>query len=1043
MEDKNELLLDYVATKVYQLRGMKIPVSNDQINSVINRFSSSSDDIETIKKEIDLMVDEYLDRLEKMRELRKNYLDVKGKEFEDLPLDYFGLTINHQEIDLMRILDAKGIGELKGIIDEAANIRLSDFNSDNWDSSNLEQIKEIIFNKYIDSLISKEDYFKDNKLSNNHKINYLLSSGQLSEENIKNIQKILSEVSTEADIINRINEEFKDNNINHIIWKTIKECSSVEKSGMKNIKPEDIKKLRSRLETVSSITLDQEVKYGDVNLSDGTFDFRSFDKSLNFAKELGLPVRLNALIFYMDCPDNIYNMERNPKNKEIAKNTLANYVDSVTKHISDNYSDTVRSIDVFNELLNRTSMGGDIPYQYRGYIVQDKKVNNFDNIKSGWSKFLSIEDLCDVIAIARKNLPNVDFMYNDCMLEDPKKFEATKKIFDIIHEYERKKNIKLVDSIGTQMHIDNNISKENIKKMFEKLNEYGYPIEITEFDIAMTSGIEGLSDSEIEALRQIKINEIFDVISELREEGKCNIRGITIWSKTDETNFRVSMENENRIKRGETTIKTLHGGYYNRDYSSKRDKLLDSNSKRLLSSSPYQEYNYHTHTNRCGHAGVSSDSDYIQFAKTAGMKTIGFSDHVPYPDLDYPAPGNRMHISEKDGYIESIKELKDEYPDMTILAGYEAEYEPGKLEFLANLRKEVDYMILGQHYVKDGLHMVKQNDPSYPLVYAEALCTGMKTGLFDIVAHPDLFMNNRTNMTSEEDKKIFDENSKKAFKMICETSLEMGIPLEFNLAGIDKKAAYPDKDFWKVASEMGVKVIVGADAHDPSQLINMPMRKKEAFDIIGNIDLNLVSPDYNPVLEREKNTKLNLALEDTVKSAVSYEEYLSNEITNVINNSEGNKEDVIENLKARDKEGLRKGLSTIYDKLPNSSSDLPKDEMVKLAKFVPYFFEASKKRTDLMDKNLSDLSKKTDDKKSELSTMFDSSEAHEKVQPITQEMNKPKSLKLERISSQNVGHNSSNSGNNSNGCVDLLSIYTILGIITIIIILFFIIITII
>ena len=105
MEDKNELLLDYVATKVYQLRGMKIPVSNDQINSVINRFSSSSDDIETIKKEIDLMVDEYLDRLEKMRELRKNYLDVKGKEFEDLPLDYFGLTINHQEIDLMRILE--------------------------------------------------------------------------------------------------------------------------------------------------------------------------------------------------------------------------------------------------------------------------------------------------------------------------------------------------------------------------------------------------------------------------------------------------------------------------------------------------------------------------------------------------------------------------------------------------------------------------------------------------------------------------------------------------------------------------------------------------------------------------------------------------------------------------------------------------------------------------------------------------------------------------------------------------------------------------
>ena len=56
------------------------------------------------------------------------------------------------------------------------------------------------------------------------------------------------------------------------------------------------------------------------------------------------------------------------------------------------------------------------------------------------------------------------------------------------------------------------------------------------------------------------MNEIYECVEELREQ--CNIRGFTIWSKTDKQNFRVYLANEERISKGLEPIETLHGGYY-------------------------------------------------------------------------------------------------------------------------------------------------------------------------------------------------------------------------------------------------------------------------------------------------------------------------------------------------------------------------------------------------------------------------------------------------------------------------------------------------
>ena len=55
--------------------------------------------------------------------------------------------------------------------------------------------------------------------------------------------------------------------------------------------------------------------------------------------------------------------------------------------------------------------------------------------------------------------------------------------------------------------------------------------------------------------------------------------------------------------------------------------------------------NYHTHTSRCGHA-IGLDEEYVQCAIEAGIKELGFSDHIPFKFVSQP--GVRMDYDKLD-----------------------------------------------------------------------------------------------------------------------------------------------------------------------------------------------------------------------------------------------------------------------------------------------------------------------------------------------------------------------------------------------------------
>lgn len=229
--------------------------------------------------------------------------------------------------------------------------------------------------------------------------------------------------------------------------------------------------------------------------------------------------------------------------------------------------------------------------------------------------------------------------------------------------------------------------------------------------------------------------------------------------------------------------------------------------------------NYHTHTKRCHHA-KGTDEQYVKAAIKSGFEVLGFSDHGPWPYENGFVSEIRMTVDEAEGYIKSIKHLREKYSgQIEIKLGFEWEYFPQHLDWLRKFKSKngVDYVILGHHYVPyeiGGEYTGDIKTPDGLYRYCENMVDAIKSGIYAYVAHPDLFM---------REYESFDKTAKEISEIICRTAKEYDLPIEYNALGLrknfdGKKELYPYGEFWKIAKSVGNKTIIGVDAHDPKHL---------------------------------------------------------------------------------------------------------------------------------------------------------------------------------------------------------------------------------
>lgn len=245
--------------------------------------------------------------------------------------------------------------------------------------------------------------------------------------------------------------------------------------------------------------------------------------------------------------------------------------------------------------------------------------------------------------------------------------------------------------------------------------------------------------------------------------------------------------------------------------------------------------NYHTHTWRCRHA-EGTEREYIESAVKGGLKVLGFSDHTPMPYPGGYVSEVKMDMGQLEGYVDTILGLKREYrKDIQIHLGLEVEYYPGYFDELLEVTGQypIEYFLLGQHYLgdeNDDFFCWTPTDSEQLLIrYCEQTQEALETGRFVYFAHPDFF-----NFTG--DPEIYTV----WMSRLCRCAKRLDIPLEINFLGIWQKRHYPNPDFWRIAGEVGNKVIFGADAHQADKVCN-PEALSDAEKIVERYGLTLVN----------------------------------------------------------------------------------------------------------------------------------------------------------------------------------------------------------
>ncbi|MBR3691995.1 MAG: histidinol-phosphatase [Clostridia bacterium] len=228
------------------------------------------------------------------------------------------------------------------------------------------------------------------------------------------------------------------------------------------------------------------------------------------------------------------------------------------------------------------------------------------------------------------------------------------------------------------------------------------------------------------------------------------------------------------------------------------------------------DYNFHTHTFYCGH-GVGEMAEYAARAAASGLKYLGFSEHIP---VKFPGGYEscfRLPLRDAEAYFREGRRLQREYAGrMEIFIGCEMEYYPAYFaETVASARTlGCEYLILGQHFLynelPDEIHATNIGENIDHLrEYVACVVKGVETGLFSVIAHPDLA---RFNGPAE----IYLREMAPIIDISCKT----GVPLELNFLGIRDGRHYPRADFWQAVGKAGAPVTFGCDAHAPEVVMD-------------------------------------------------------------------------------------------------------------------------------------------------------------------------------------------------------------------------------
>lgn len=225
---------------------------------------------------------------------------------------------------------------------------------------------------------------------------------------------------------------------------------------------------------------------------------------------------------------------------------------------------------------------------------------------------------------------------------------------------------------------------------------------------------------------------------------------------------------------------------------------------------------------------VDNVDEYKHAAAARGVTEFGASEHIhrftaaldvwQHPFWTYSA------TDDLDEYCDFIKQQDG------VKLGIECDYIGGREDQLANLldARSWDYVIGSVHFVGDhGIdaaytetgtnwdvwHYQQRADRVWS-TYFDALARAAASGLYDIMAHPDLVkVWGRAKPAPDRDPRFFYEPAIQAIA-------ESGVAVEVSTAGLRKPVGeiYPSLAFLEMVADAGNPVVISSDAHCPEHV---------------------------------------------------------------------------------------------------------------------------------------------------------------------------------------------------------------------------------
>ncbi|MDP9385279.1 MAG: histidinol-phosphatase HisJ family protein [Actinomycetota bacterium] len=228
---------------------------------------------------------------------------------------------------------------------------------------------------------------------------------------------------------------------------------------------------------------------------------------------------------------------------------------------------------------------------------------------------------------------------------------------------------------------------------------------------------------------------------------------------------------------------------------------------------------------------------YRTMAEEHGVAELGVAEHVyrfsAALDVWQHPFWRRYATDDLDAYCAFVREETD------LRLGIEADFVAGREDRLANLleAREWDYVVGSVHFLHDRSidtedYSVWGTGESAERVwrrYFETLAEAARTGLFDIMSHPDLVK------VWGSDAPRPEGDLRRYYEPAVEAFAEAGVAVEVSTAGLRKPVGeiYPAPAFLEMVADAGCPIALSSDAHTPEQLAYRYEDALEALERAG------------------------------------------------------------------------------------------------------------------------------------------------------------------------------------------------------------------